>query len=387
MTSKPFHLMIKPVGAACNLACAYCYYLAKAAYYPGSSFRMGDATLERVVAAYMQSNPAAEVIFGWQGGEPLLAGLDFFRRALELQAKHARPGQRAVNTVQTNGVLINDEWASFFAEHHFLVGISIDGPPELHDHYRRDRRGRPTYDRVVAGLETLRAHKVEHNALVAVNRANAEHPLKVYRHLTGLGLAHLQFIPIVERESSHARKATPWSVLPAAFGRLLCEVFDYWSKHDVGRVFVQIFESTLAVWMGGSASVCVFAPICGSAMAVEHTGDLYACDHFVYPEHLRGEITPGTLEAVVDGPDQRAFGQMKSALSEYCRQCPVLRFCWGDCPKHRGPASEGKSVSYLCRAYRKFFTHSARVLEAMAHEVRAGRPAANVMEILRLGDG
>jgi len=386
MRSKPFHLIIKPAGARCNLACTYCYYREKAAYYPGSDFRMDDETLERVTSAYLQAHPTAEVTFGWQGGEPLLMGLDFFRRALEFQAKHARPGQRAVNTIQTNGILISDEWASFFAEHHFLVGISIDGPPALHDHYRRDRQGRTSYERVAAGLRALQRCGVEHNALVTVNRANAERPLEVYRHLTGLGLEHLQFIPVVEWESQANRKVAPWSVRPAALGSFLCGILDYWARHDVGKVFVQIFESALAVWMGGSASLCVFAPTCGLALAVEHTGDLYACDHFVYPEYLRGQVAPGTLESLVDGPEQRAFGLAKADLGEECRRCSVLRLCWGDCPKHRARFAEGgKPISYLCSAYRRFFTHSAKVLEAMAGEIRAGRPAANVMEVLRLG--
>lgn len=387
MTLRPFHLLIKPVGAACPLACQYCYYLEKAAYYPGSNFRMDDETLERVTAAYLHANPASEVVFGWQGGEPLLAGLDFYRRALEFQTRHARPGQRAVNTMQTNAILVNDEWACFFAAHGFLVGVSIDGPPELHDRYRRDRQGRPTYERVVAGLKVLQAHQVEHNALVTVNRANAERPLEVYRHLTGLGFEHLQFIPIVERQSQRSRNVTPWSVRPAAFGGFLCAVFDYWARHDVGRVFIQGFESALAVWMGGPASLCVYAPECGSALAVEHTGDLYACDHFVYPECLRGQVTMATLETLVEGAEQQAFGAAKADLSQDCRKCSALRFCWGDCPKHRLRfGRDGKPISCLCPAYRRFFTHSAQVLEAMANEIRAGRSAENVMDVLRLGE-
>jgi len=381
--SRPFHLMIKPAGPACNLACAYCYYLEKASHYPGSSLRMGDETLARVTAAYLQANPAPEVVFGWQGGEPLLAGLEFFRRAVELQAQHARPGQRAVNALQTNATLVTDEWAAFFVEHDFLVGISVDGPPELHDRYRLDRAGHPTYGRAVAGLRVLQRHGVECNALVAVNRANAEHPLAVYRHLTGLGFQHLQFIPVVERQSPAARKVTPWSVRPEAFAAFLCEIFDHWARTDVDRVFVQLFESALSVWSGGLPTVCVFAPACGSALAVEHNGDLYACDHFVSPEYLRGQVALDALGSLVEGNDQRAFGLAKAHLPEQCRRCPVRRFCGGDCPKHRlRLAQDGQPISYLCASYRTFFTHSAQVLEAMAQELRAGRPAANVMRAL-----
>jgi uncharacterized protein len=392
---RPFHLMIKPAGPACNLACAYCYYLEKSAYYPDSQLRMDDETLERVTAAYLQADPAPEVVFGWQGGEPLLIGLDFFRRALELQTKHARPGQRALNALQTNATLITDEWALFFAEHNFLVGVSLDGPPELHDRYRVDRAGRPTYARAHAGILLLQHHNVECNALITVNRANADHPLEVYRHLTSLGLRHLQFIPVVERDPrtgkacpEPSRRVTDWSVRPEAFGQFLWAIFDYWARHDVGRVFVQLFESALSVWLGREPTVCTFSPTCGRALAVEHNGDLYACDHFVYPDHLRGQVTPESLAALVDGPEQRAFGLAKADLSQRCRECPVLRFCGGDCPKHRlRSAEDGKPVSYLCAAYRRFFTGSAQVLEAMAYEVRAGRPASNVMDVLRSAGG
>ncbi len=381
--SQPFHLMLKPVGASCNLACKYCYYREKAALFPGSALRMDDETLERVSAAYLQANPAPEVVFGWQGGEPLLAGLGFYGRALELQREHARPGVRVMNALQTNATLIDDEWAAFFADHGFLVGVSIDGPPELHDRYRVDHTRRPSYEQAATGLRTLQRHGVECNALVTVNRWNSEHPLRVYRHLVDLGFQHLQFIPVVERESPNARKVTPWSVRPKVLGQFLCEVFDYWARRDVGRVFVQLFESALNVWLGRPPTMCVFAPTCGRALVVEHNGDLYACDHFVYPEYHRGAVTPGGLAALVDGGEQSAFGRAKSDLAERCRACPVRKFCGGDCSKHRLQADEdGHPISYLCAAYRRFFAHSAQALEAMAHEIRAGRPEAGVMEAL-----
>jgi uncharacterized protein len=387
LVSQPFHLLIKPSGAACNLACEYCFYLEKTAYYPQSHFRMDEATLERVTEAYLQTNPAAEVTFGWQGGEPLLLGVDFFRTALALQRKHLRPGQRVTNALQTNGTLITEEWAEFFKANDFLVGVSIDGPAALHDRYRHDRGGKPTHAKVVAGIQTLQQHAVEFNALVTVNRANADAPLDVYRHLTGLGIEHLQFIPIVERESPKKSKVTSWSVRPEAFGDFLCTVFQHWARHDVGRVFVQLFECALSVWMGGMPTLCVFQPTCGRALAVEHTGDLYACDHFVYPEHLRGQTTAETMRDLVDGPAQRAFGQEKAHLPTTCKRCPVLKFCHGDCPKHRLRDGGDAPLSYLCPAYQRFFTESAEILQAMAFELRAGRPAFGVMEMLQLRDG
>jgi len=382
-TSQPFHLMIKPAGSACNLACEYCYYLEKAKLYPGGT-RMDEATLERVTAAYLQAQPGGEVTFGWQGGEPLLMGLDFFRRAVALQQQYAAPGQQVTNALQTNGTLVDDAWAAFFADQHFLIGVSLDGPPELHDTYRRDHAGKPSQARVRAGLECLQRHGVEVNALVTVNRANVEHPLKVYRYLTGLGLDYLQFIPIVERVKRGERKVTPHTVRAEPYGAFLCAIFDEWAYHDVGRVFVQLFESALSVWLGGPPSVCVFGATCGRALAVEHNGDLYACDHFVYPDYHRGNISPESLRMLVDGAAQHDFGQAKAALSRECRQCNVRRFCGGDCPKHRlRTADDGQPISYLCPAYRQFFTHSAQILQAMANEVRAGRPATNVMDVLR----
>lgn len=384
-STKPFHLMIKPTGAACNLACEYCYYLEKEQYYHDSKFRMDDETLERVIAAYLQVHPGPEATFGWQGGEPLMMGIDFFRRAVELQARYGRPGLQVMNAIQTNGTLINDEWAAFFAENHFLVGISIDGPADLHDRYRRDRGKHPTQQRVVNGLAALQRHSAEYNALVTVNRTNVEHPLRVYQYLTGLGIEFLQFIPIVEREAPKSRKVTPWTVRSEAYGKFLCAIFDYWARHDVGRVYVQLFETALSVWLGQLPSLCVFAPTCGRGLVVEHTGDLYACDHFVYPDYLRGPITtPESLQEMVDGAEQQSFGTAKINLSTDCRRCPVLSMCGGDCPKHRlRLAEDGKPISYLCSAYHEFFTHSAAVMQAMAQEIRAGRQAAGVMEVLR----
>lgn len=362
--------MIKPTGAACNLDCHYCYYSEKSAYYPGSRMRMDDETLERVTAAYLQAHPGPDVIFGWQGGEPLLMGLEFFEKAVSMQKKHARPGQRVENAIQTNATQVDDAWAEFFAANRFLVGVSIDGPEELHDHYRRERGGGPSYARVIAGLEFLQQHNVDVNALVTVNRVNVDHPTKVYRHLVNLGLEHLQLIPIVERQSPSSRKVAGYSVRPTRYGSFLCEILDEWAAHDIGRIFVQLFESTLGVWIGRPPSTCVFSAQCGRALVVEHNGDLYACDHFVYPEHLRGQVTLDGLADLVDSPEQRAFGMVKADLADECRACRVLRFCGGDCPKHRtNQGSGGHSISYLCTAYQEFFSYSETILGRMAVEI------------------
>jgi uncharacterized protein len=384
-SNTPFQLMIKPCGAACNLACTYCYYLEKAAPYRGATACMDDSTLERVTSAYLQANPSLEVVFGWQGGEPLLAGIDFYRRALVLQARYARPGQHVLNAVQTNGTLITGEWAEFLAQNRFLVGISIDGPAEMHDRYRRDCGGEGSHHRVVGGLEKLLRHGVAVNALVTVNRRNMDQPLDVYHHLKGSGLRHFQFIPVVEWESRSIPRITPWSVQPEAFGAFLCAVFDEWAMNDVGDVFVQIFESALNVWLGRAPTVCTFSAACGRALVAEHNGDLYACDHYVYRKYLRGSITPEALADMVDSPEQTAFGHAKADLPDACKRCKVLRFCGGDCPKHRPPSTRRRdAVSYLCPAYRRFFTHSGEVLQSMASDLRMGQPATGTMESLRM---
>jgi uncharacterized protein len=370
--------MLKPAGARCNLACEYCYYREKATLYPGSGLRMDEPTLERITAAYLQVHPGPEVVFGWQGGEPLLMGVDFFRRALELQARFCPPGFRVSNALQTNGTLVDDEWAEFFGKHGFLVGISLDGPPDLHDAYRRDTAGRPSHAAALRGLAALQRHGVEYNALVTVNRRNAGRLLEVYRYLTGLGVRYLQFIPIVERRAPANPRPSASSVRPEAYGEGLCAVFDYWAAHDVGQVFVQLFESALAVHVGQPPSVCSFAPTCGRCLAVEHNGDLYACDHFVYPEYRRGQVTAEGLVDLLEGPEQCRFGQDKQdTLPRACLRCPVLAWCGGDCPKHRLEGVEaGRPLSHLCSAYRRFFRHSAPALQAMAAELSLGHPAA-----------
>lgn len=384
MNCGPFNLLIKPTGGVCNVACTYCYYREKTELYPASHFRMDDATLERITEAYIANHPGPEVAFGWQGGEPLLMGRAFFERALELQRKHARPGLKITNTLQTNGTLLDDEWGAFFASNQFLIGISIDGPAELHDRFRRDLGGRPTHAAVRAGIATLQRHRVEHNALVTVNRANVQHPVRVYQHITGLGIRFLQFIPIVESDPPFSANLTPWSVRAEPYGKFLCAVFDHWARNDVGRVFVQVFESMLSVMMGQPPAVCVYSPVCGRALVVEHTGDLYACDHFVYPSFARGAVTREALPAVIEGDAQREFGEGKAKLPPECERCGVLPFCYGDCPKHRlRDTSSGRKLSMLCEGHRRFFTHASPVLESMASALRSGYPASVVMDELR----
>ena len=383
--SSPFHLMIKPAGPDCNLACEYCYYRGKRSLYPGSDLRMSERVLEQVVRSYLHANPTPEVVFGWQGGEPLLAGLDFYRRAVALQAQHAAPGQRVENTLQTNGTLLTEEWCEFLREHGFLVGLSLDGPRDCHDAYRRDPAGAPTLHRVMSAARLLKAHRVQFNILATVHAANADHPVEVYRFLRDeVGARFLQFIPIVE-PSRDPRGGTPVTVRSVAgpqYGRFLIGVFDEWVQRDVGRVFVQAFDSALASWLGGDSSLCVFAEECGRALVLEHNGDLYSCDHFVQADRHLGNIMRSPLAKLVDSDSQRAFGRAKrDALPRSCRECRFLFACHGGCPKDRLVAAERGEPppNHLCRGYRAFFQHIDRPMRMMADLVRRGRLAAEIM--------
>jgi uncharacterized protein len=387
---RSFHVMVKPRGPICNLTCAYCYYLSKERLYPGSDFRMGDELLESFTRQYIEAQRVPEVTFGWQGGEPLLMGLDFFRRAVELQERYRPAGTRIVNTLQTNGVLLDDRWCRFFRAHDFLVGLSLDGPRELHDAYRRDKGGAPTFDRVMQGLELLKTHGVEFNVLATVHAANAPHPLEVYRFFRDQVTARfVQFIPIVQRESETGFQAgpalTPRSVTGTQYGDFLIAVFDEWVRRDVGRVFVQIFDVALAAWMGQRPGLCIFDETCGLALALEHNGDLYACDHFVEPRYRLGNIQDTPLVELVGSAQQRQFGQDKrDALPRACRECRYRFVCNGGCPKNRLLTTpEGEpGLNVLCQGYRAFFAHVERPMRLMAEELRAGRPAANVMRRL-----
>jgi uncharacterized protein len=394
----PFHIMTKPVGPICNLDCKYCFYLEKEKLYPETSdWAMRPAVLESYVQQYIAAQPESTVHFAWQGGEPTLLGVEFFQNVVDLQKKHAN-GKEIKNAFQTNGILLDDEWGEFLAKHAFLVGLSIDGPREVHDRYRVDKGGQPTFDKVMRGIRVLKKHGVEFNTLTVVNRANSQRPLDVYRFLKEIGSGFMQFIPIVERttkspgrdglvliQPSFAGTAavTPWSVEPVAFGKFLCAIFDEWVRRDVGRQFVQIFDVALEIWYGMGASLCVFRETCGLAMAMEHTGDVYSCDHYVYPENKLGNIMDVPLEAMVRSDQQSKFGTGKrDTLPKYCRECDVRFACNGECPKHRfmqTPDGE-PGLNYLCAGYKIFFHHIDPYMKLMARELQAGRAPANVMK-------
>ena len=410
MHEHGLHVMTKPIGPICNLDCEYCYYLHKEELYPkGEKWRMPAETLSEYIRQYIAAQPAhvEEVTFAWQGGEPTLLGVEFFERVASLQKQHQRPGQRIVNTLQTNGVLLDDRWCEFFRRENFLIGISIDGPADLHDRFRYDKQGRPSFPAVLNGLKLLKSHRVDFNVLVVVNRVNAEFGKKVYTYLRDNGAEFLQFIPIVEiagigahpePELAQLQDENPneptdplslvssRSVAPEQFGDFLIEVFEEWLRRDVGKVFVQIFDQALTAWVGLEPSLCIFRKRCGSALAMEHNGDLYSCDHFVEPDYLLGNIHEKPLAELVHAKAQEDFGHAKeTTLPEYCRRCEVRFVCNGECPKNRFLATpDGEAgLNYLCAGYRKFFNHIDPVMKLMAEEVRAGRPAANVMKVLK----
>ncbi|MBP2145562.1 uncharacterized protein J2129_001016 [Methanofollis sp. W23] len=384
---QAFHVLAKPTGAICNLACRYCFFLEKEKLYPGSNFRMSDALLEEFLRQYIEAQQVAQVTVAWQGGEPTLMGLDFFRRSVELAEHYKKPGMQVSYTIQTNGTLLDDEWCTFFREHDFLVGISIDGPKEVHDAYRVDRRAQGTFDRVMTGLRCLQEHGVEYNILCTVHTANSTRPLDTYRFFRDeAGAQYLQFIPIVEREDRTA--VTDRSVDPVQWGRFLCTVFDEWVRRDVGEVFVQHFDTALAAWAGHPPGLCTFAPTCGAAVALEHNGDLYSCDHFVEPAYLLGNITETPLPVLVGAEKQQRFGREKQdALPDYCRECPHLFACRGGCPKNRfiSTPDGDPGLNYLCEGYRIFFSHIERPMQVMAGLLRRGLPADGVME-MRAGE-
>jgi uncharacterized protein len=394
MGSTFFHVLAKPTGAQCNLDCKYCFFLSKERLYPNSQFRMSDELLEQYLAQYLgaQSGPVATV--AWQGGEPTLMGLDFFRRAVAIDEKLRRPGQRVERTIQTNGVLLDDAWCAFFREHDFLVGLSVDGPRALHDAYRVDKGGRPTFERVMRAAGLLQAHGVRFNTLTTVHAANGDHPLEVYRFLRDeVRSRFLQFIPIVERDSPNGfqegDRVTARSVKAKQYGRFLTAVFDEWVRRDVGTVFVQIFEAALAAWLGGVPSLCIFRPTCGDAMALEHNGDLYSCDHFVEPRFLLGNIREQPMAELATSERQRRFGQDKQAtLPRYCRECAVRFACNGGCPKERflrTPDGE-PGLNYLCAGYKAFFQHVDRPMRLMVDLLRRGREATEVSGLLAAED-
>jgi uncharacterized protein len=392
---KAFHIMAKPTGSACNLRCGYCFFLKKESLYPGSNFRMSAQVHEAYIRQLLEFHRTPRVTVAWQGGEPTLMGLDFFRHSIEFQKKYQKPGTHIENTFQTNGILLNDEWCRFFRENNFLVGLSMDGPGELHDFYRKDRAGRGTFDRVVRAARLLQKHKVECNILCTVNSKNAGHPLEVYRFFRDeLGFPYIQFIPIVERKDEsgflEGEMVTEKSVQPGQFGRFLIEIFDEWVRRDVGKLFVLNFDGALAGWLGMAGTLCIFGPTCGLGMALEHNGDLYSCDHFVEPNHCLGNILKTPMIELVASEQQRKFGRdKKDALPRYCRECTVLSICNGECPKNRfSRTPDGEpGLNYFCAGYKAFFKHADKPMRIMAELIRAKRPASEVMAILARHEG
>jgi uncharacterized protein len=386
--TRPFHLMAKPSGARCNIDCQYCFFLSKEKLYPNSRFRMPDEVMDAYIRQTLESQPDGEVNIAWQGGEPTLMGLDFYRKAVVLAARYARKGQSVRHSIQTNGILLTDEWCAFLKEHDFLVGISMDGPKELHDAYRVDRMGRGTFDSVLAAYRRLQAHGVEHNILCTLHAANAARPLDVYRFFRDeLQADWMQFIPIVEKQAGPDGRVVPSArtVNATAYGRFLCAIFDEWVRRDVGSVFVQDLEVALRSWMGLHPGLCIRAETCGDALVLEHTGDVYSCDHFVEPEHLVGNLMETPLLQIVNSPPQAAFGMAKrDTLPAFCRNCDVRFACNGGCPKDRFlTAPDGEpGLNYLCDGFRLFFRHIDGPMRLMAALLRQGRSAVEVMDQL-----
>jgi uncharacterized protein len=387
---QAFHVMAKPTGSRCNLRCDYCFFLEKSALYPGSAERMTDEVMAAYIRQTIESQQVPFVTIAWQGGEPTLMGLDFFRRAREVEREALPEGWQVERTIQTNGTLLDDEWAAFLAENEVLVGLSLDGPRELHDAYRHDGAGRPVFDKVEAAARLLQKHGVEFNILCTVNAANAGHPLDVYRYFRDeLDARYLQFIPIVEVETPPsdgiAGTVTDRSVTAPAYGRFLSAIFDEWVRRDVGEMFVQTFDGVLAAYVDGESPMCIFRPTCGVGVALEHNGDVYSCDHFVDTRYLLGNIMEAPLGDLVRGQQQRAFGQAKSdLLPRYCRECEYLFACNGECPKNRlllTPDGE-PGLNYLCEGLKYFFAHTEPRMKAMAQLLSEGRDAPAIMPVI-----
>lgn len=400
-TPTPFNIMSKPIGPRCNIACEYCYYLEKEKLYPDEKkFRMSAQVLERFIIQLIETSVEAgmtDVPFTWQGGEPTMLGVDYFRTIVDLQKKHVPEGIQITNALQTNGVLLDDEWGQFLHDNRFLVGISIDGPEKIHDRYRIDRAGRPTFNAVMRGLQVLQRHKVEYNVLTVVQRANAGKAKEIYKFFKGLGVEYMQFIPIVERAHNGTLAGAPqvdmdpenavtsWSVSPRAYGKFLNDLFDIWFRHDIGRIYVQFFDTQLGLWMGHPSSLCIFAKDCGTGLALEHDGSLYSCDHYVYPDYKLGNLAETPLRDLVWTQAQSDFGTDKSgALTAQCRACSFRFACNGDCPKHRFATSKSGEPghSYFCESYSMFFRHAGPRLKHMAQLVSIGRPAMEAAKAL-----
>ena len=396
--SKPLYVLAKPVGASCNLRCKYCYYLEKSHLYRNAPAHvMSDELLERFVQEYIQAQTMSQVLFTWHGGEPLMRPLSFYRKAVALQEKYAF-GRQIDNTIQTNGTLLTDEWCEFFKEHNWLVGISIDGPQEFHDEYRRTASDKPSWQKVMRGIRLLRKHGVEWNAMAVVNDFNAGYPLEFYHFFKEMGAKYIQFAPVVERMAAHSDgrhlatlvdqecPVADFSVSPAQWGDFLCAIFDEWVRHDVGQTYVEIFDCTLANWVGERPGICVYAKECGHAGVMEFNGDVYSCDHFVFPEYKLGNIRDKTLVEMLYGEQQRQFSCLKHAtLPKQCKECEWEFACHGECPKNRfvNDRYGNPGLNYLCSGYRHFYEHVAPYMDFMKKEFMNQRPPANVMEAVK----
>ena len=397
--AKPLYVMLKPAGAHCNLACKYCYYLEKNNLYQNSHRHlMTDEMLEQFTREYIEAQTMPQVLFTWHGGEPLMRSIDFYKKALALQKKYAH-GKQIDNVIQTNGTLLTDEWCEFFAKNHWLVGISIDGPQEYHDHYRVTPAGKPSWEKVMQGISLLKKHRVEWNAMAVVNAYNAEHPLEFYHFFRDNGCQYLQFTPIVERLTEHEDGRTlasladdreiplaDASVTPAQWGNFLCTIFDDWVRHDVGKMFVEIFDCTLANWMGVLPGICAYSKECGHAGVMEHNGDVYSCDHFVFPEYKLGNIRDQSLIDMLYGEKQQAFSRLKhTSLPRQCKECDMEFACHGECPKNRFEKDKygEPGLNYLCQGYYQYYSYVAPYMDFMKRELLAQRPPANIINVLK----
>ena len=397
--AKPLYVMLKPAGAHCNLACKYCYYLEKNKLYPTAQRHlMSDEMLEQFTREYIEAQTMSQVLFTWHGGEPLLRSIDFYRKALSLQQKYAG-GRHIDNVIQTNGTLLTDEWCEFFAQNHWLVGISIDGPQPDHDHYRLTAAGKPSWKKVMQGIKLLKKHGVEWNAMAVVNAYNVNHPLEFYRFFKENGCQFLQFTPIVERLTRHEDGRTlasladkdeislsEASVAPEQWGYFLCAIFDEWVRKDVGKIFVEIFDCTLANWMGISPGICAYSKECGHAGVMEHNGDVYSCDHFVFPEYKLGNIRDHSLIDMLYGEQQQEFSRLKhSSLPRQCKECDMEFACHGECPKNRFMKDKygDSGLNYLCPGYYHYYQHVAPYMDYMKQELMSQRPPSNIMKVVQ----
>ncbi len=402
-----FNIMLKPAGSLCNLDCNYCYYLDKADIYGGREPRMTEEMLEDVVREYIAANDVPEVTFNWHGGEPLVLGIDFYKKAIEFEQKYAG-GKIIHNTIQTNGTLLNREWTSLFRKHNFLVGISIDGPQDIHDRYRKDKGRNPTFDKVIRGIGLLYSAGVEFNTMSTVNKASEGRGLEVYQFLKSIGSHYMQFMPVLEHVKypldkngkpvkgarlfivdphESGAQIAPWSVSDVGFGKFMCDIFDYWVRNDVGRYYVNQFDATLANWYGVQPGTCVYAETCGGNSVIEHNGDLYPCDHFVYPKYLLGNITEKSISDMMKSDLQVKFGiDKRNSLPSKCRRCEWLFTCHGECPKHRFNSTEAgeTGLNALCTGYKMFYSHVAPYMDFMKDLLNEEKAPAGVIPWARM---